>query len=590
MGTLPDSSLSHNPVGRELSPAAQAAATWFRQLARALKTARLYRTENLLVQQVRDQVAEALTEHLSKYGAWKLRFSTNEIQLDDEVIVKPSGRTLTAENPGIAPEEQLPFMFYRDGIRGLTLQPAMPRREMDALFDAVRLAGASALTHDDLVTLLWQANLTYVQIESVPLEQTIYLSSRRMRSKSDPGFRGQTYDWSPAGAEIRGELGLAAGAQGLHRDTFDDWPLPEVHAQTPQAYRALLPAMEALRAGTLSAWEEERGQDWTAQAPVVLRQLIAFDPADDTRQCVSHAAMTWVAAAIQRASWEEASQALALLAEFDPDRSQTGGSLEALLKELHAEEIAEQLDEAEPQLQARFASLMVAIGPPAVELICTVLGLCARARARAAASTALTYLCSDDPMLLAPYVADPRWFVVRNVVFVLGQIGGSAVLDLLRLAAQHPEPRVRRQVVMALGSVSRAERTPVLMSQLTTQDPQLLAATLSMLTRERSPRVVRTLLDRVATPEFEDLPEEIQRTLLNTLSEVADDDLIPDLEKLLNRGGWLSRPSLVRIGAARTLRRIGSEKALAVLEAGLRAKNEAVRSACLDALSTRSSL
>lgn len=588
MGSLPDTPLPLVSAGRELSPIAQAAALWFRQLARGLKTARLYRTENPIVQGIRDQIADSLTEYLERFGAWKLRFTSSEIHLDDEVIVRPAGRMKGGENPIISPEEQIPFMIYRDGVRAMTLLPGMPRREIDALFDALRLVGTSALTNDDLVTLLWQANLNRVQIEAVPLEQTIYLSSRRGRVKSDPGFRGQTYAWSPSGSEIRADLGQAAGAQGLHRDTFDDWPLPEVHAQTPQAYRALLPVMEALRAGTLAAWEDERSIEWTEQAPVVLRQLLAFDAGDDTRQSVAHAAMSWVASAIQRSAWEEASKALELLCEFDPDRSRSGAELAAVLKQLNSEEIAEQLDEVEPEVQARFASLMVAIGPPAVDLACAVLSTCTRARARAAASTALTYLCSDDPRLLAPHLDSPHWYVVRNVVLVLGQIGGSAVVDLLRSAAQHEEPRVRRQVVMALGSVSRAERTPVLMSMLGTEDPQLLAAALTMLTRDQNPRVVRAILERIASPRFDDLSEENQRALFNALSEMADDALVPDLEKLLRRGGWLSRPSRVHIGAARTLRRIGTERAIAVLEAGLRAKNEQVRVACLDALSSRS--
>ncbi len=589
MGITPDAPLPLVSAGRELSPEAQAAALWFRHLARGLKTARLYRTENPTVRGIRDQIADTLTEQLERCGAWKLRFTSSEIRFDDEVLVRPGARKPGGEAPIVAPEEQMPFLFYRDGVRGMTLQPGISRREIDALFEALRLAGSSAMTQDDLVTLLWQANLTHVQIEAVPLEQTIFLSSRRGRAKADPGFRGQTYAWSPSGSEIHADLGQIVGAQGLHRDTFDDWPLPEVHAQTPQAYRALLPVMEALRAGTLAAWEDERAIEWTEQAPLVLRQLLAFDAADDTRQSVSHAAMSWVASAIQRSAWEEASQALELLCEFDPDRSRSGTDLAAVLKRLNSEEIAEQLDEVEPEVQARFASLMVALGPPAVDLACAVLSTCTRARARAAASTALMYLCSENPRLLVPQLASPHWYVVRNVVFVLGQIGGSAVLDMLRSAAQHPESRVRRQVVMALGSVSRAERTPVLMSMLTTEDPQLLAATLNMLTRDPNPRVVRAILDRIAAPRFDDLSEENQRALFAALAEMADDSLVPDLEKLLRRGGWLSRPSRVHIGAARTLRRIGSERAIAVLEAGLRARNEQVRVACLDALSRKTS-
>jgi HEAT repeat protein len=161
---------------------------------------------------------------------------------------------------------------------------------------------------------------------------------------------------------------------------------------------------------------------------------------------------------------------------------------------------------------------------------------------------------------------------------------------MLRSAALHHDLRVKRAVVQALGGVSRPERTPVLMSLLQAKDSQLFSAVLTMLTRERNPRVTRALFDRVAAPDFGDLSEVNQRALLNALLEVVDEELVDPLQQVLTHGTWQSRPSLAGIGAARALRRIGTEPALAVLEAGLRSRNEAVSAACLDALSERGTL
>jgi hypothetical protein len=462
MSIVPGGPVSHTPTAKDLSPPAQAAASWIRQLARALKTARLYRTENPIVVQLRGQVADALLEHLKTFGSWRLRFTSNEIHLENEVLVRPVARAPGSDSGNaVAPEEALPFMFYRDGIRVMQIGAGVSRPEIDALFEALRIVGSNVTTHDDLVTLLWQANLSFVQIESVPLEQTIYLSSSKNRKASGPGTRGLAYGWSPSGAEIRADLGQAVGSQGLHRDTFDDWPLPEVHSQAPSAYRALLPAAEVLRASTLAAWEDECRHDWTEVAGGVLRQVLAFDSSEDTRQALAHSVVSWLSAAIQRSAWEEAMRALTLLREFDPDLSRSGPDIAKAMKELANEEIAAQIDEAEPDEQARFTALLVALGPPAVKLACAVLCVATKVRSRAAASSALCYICGEDPRLLAPYLDDPRWYVVRNVVFVLGQIGGSGVVDLLRHAAHHQEPRVKRAVVQALGNVTRAERTPV---------------------------------------------------------------------------------------------------------------------------------
>ena len=68
---------------------------------------------------------------------------------------------------------------------------------------------------------------------------------------------------------------------------------------------------------------------------------------------------------------------------------------------------------------------------------------------------------------------------------------------------------------------------------------------------------------------------------------MAEDEAVPALETMLHKGGWFARHTLERVAAARTLRRIGTEKAMAVLETGLRARSEAVRTACLDAMSAK---
>ena len=52
----------------------------------------------------------------------------------DEAVVRPVQRA-DDDDPGFGRETVLPFLFYRDGIRGLTFLPNVPPHELDALFD-----------------------------------------------------------------------------------------------------------------------------------------------------------------------------------------------------------------------------------------------------------------------------------------------------------------------------------------------------------------------------------------------------------------------------------------------------------------------
>jgi HEAT repeat protein len=345
--------------------------------------------------------------------------------------------------------------------------------------------------------------------------------------------------------------------------------------------------MQFARTLFLTAWAGERGTVWTDQAPELFRLMLELEPSTENRAVLAHSTVTWLAAAIQGCEWEEARHAFELLNDLDPDGSLSRDTLTAAIGGLDCGAITERLDEAETDEQGRFFALAVGVGRPMLSLACEVMARAEKSRTRAAAVTMLCYLCSDQPELLAPYLADSRWYVVRNTVFVLGQIGGAEVVGLLRAASAHRESRVRRQVVQSLGAVPLEDRRPILVEQLDTRDPQLLAATLSMLTRQKDESVARAILKHVEAPDFESRSEENQRTLFAALSEVASDDSIPALEALLHRGGWFARRTFQRTAAARTLQRIGSEKATAALQAGLRSRSEAVRQACLEAITMR---
>ena len=537
--------------------------------------------------QAREQVLNALVKLLEENGGWALRFTPTEIWLDDEPVVTPSGRpTAEPQDLGSSGEEHLAFAFYQDGIRALTFPPHAPREELEALFDALRVVGGGPVTHDDLVTLLWQANLTHIKVDSAPLEQQIYLSADPQAPKSQGGVR-PVYASTPGGDEFHAELGQAAGAQGLHRDTFDDWELPETSASVPETYEQLSQEMEFSRSHFTHAWKEEAERDWKQQAVEVLREIISLDPGEDTRRSLSHSVVTWVSAALQRSSLHEAQRAVELLRELDPELKFSEEELTELMRRINYKPLVEYLDEADSNEQGRFAAFAVGLGRPGIDLAFSVMSQGTRSRTRAAASTALCYQCAGNPEMLEPYLGSKDAEAVIHIVFVLGQIGGPEVVGLLHVAAQHPDSRVRRQVVQSLGSVPAHDRLPLLLEQLDTEDPQLLATTLNMVARERSPDVAHALLRWIEGPDFESRGEDIQRAFFQALAEVAGDEVVPTLESLLHRGGWFARRSFSRAAAARTLQRIGTPAAQAVLTGGLKSRAAAVRSACQEALQVK---
>lgn len=57
----------------------------------------------------------------------------------------------------------------------------------------------------------------------------------------------------------------------------------------------------------------------------------------------------------------------------------------------------------------------------------------------------------DHVRALSQRLADARWYVVRDIVTVLGTVHDAAALPALQKAARYPDPRVRREAIRALG-------------------------------------------------------------------------------------------------------------------------------------------
>ncbi len=132
---------------RDPSPAAKVCAGWFRQLGRALKTCRLHKTDNPLVRGVRESVVDSLLQLVRAHNGWHLRFVPDEILLGQERIISLAAKSSTREETMVSPEGRLPFLFYRDGIRALRIQPTIPRSEAFAarsLARATRYSGPCA--------------------------------------------------------------------------------------------------------------------------------------------------------------------------------------------------------------------------------------------------------------------------------------------------------------------------------------------------------------------------------------------------------------------------------------------------------------
>jgi len=143
----------------EEQAAIKAAGAWINLLSRTLKTCRLYDGGNPTVARFRDELSASLDHLTGEHGALTFKITSEDLKYEG-----------TSMYPAKSRDDNIALPFYRDGIHAITFHPGVDRRETDAVVDALlRVTGQNA-GDDDLVTLLWDANLPHVIIETVPLE------------------------------------------------------------------------------------------------------------------------------------------------------------------------------------------------------------------------------------------------------------------------------------------------------------------------------------------------------------------------------------------------------------------------------------
>lgn len=502
-------------------------------------------------------LAGELVRHVERHGELVLELTPRSVLLDGVPVFEAD--PVRARARDLDPEPELAWLLHRDGVRRVRFRRGLEAAEVETLLGSLVAMTVAPRTHEDLVTLLWDAAPPHVRLETEEASAVRHDPLRDGRDEPEPRHAS-------------------------------DWPLPPAPAADLKRLWQDVQAREARDLEDLrSLRRREREAPFADAVEALVARLRAADPRPETAEALAASVVTWIATAVQRGEWAEALRALDLLRRLDPGRRHADEFLAHALGALDGEAITRRLDGASHADQGRFFAFAVGVGAPALPLLVAALAHSAKVRVRAGATTALAHAFADDPAPLAPWLADTRWHVVRNVVFALGQIGGAAVVPLLAQATRHLDVRVRRAAVHALGQVPPAWRRPVLLAQLDAQDVRLLSATLAMLARDPDARIAESLLARVLAPEFAVRPEEARVLLISAIPELAGDVAVPALEELLARGGWFAGPSLERTAAAQALRRIGTPAARDALEHGLRHRSAAVREACGSALASEAS-
>jgi len=556
----------------EQEAAAEAVGAWVSQFARTLKNCRLYDARNVQVLRFRQQLAASLHQLIREHGSFTLRFGSDDVTYEGASLYPARSR-----------DDNLALPFYRDGVRSVTFHDSVEPRELDALLSAlIHMTGQEVGEDDDLVTMLWQAQLPHIEIDYVPAEGDV--------TGSTGAEDGPVAPW-PTAADPTDPMDPAprtlvdpppGSEEGVPRS--DDWAVGAPTAEFEASFFALQSIAPIEMARFLQEFEAERTVPAVVSAVALARAYIAAETHGDDLPDLAKYLPRVLRLAVQEGRWQQAEEAVSLLAELGAGWSPVTFAQE-LQQPISIQSLSERIaGQSEPEVRA-FAVFVSQIGEPAVDVLAPIIAeMESPARARPLMEVVVK-LCRPHPERLAPWLTDRRPEVVRGFVQMLGAIGGPAIPGLLQLTVRHPDPRIRTEVIAALRSVDVKSAKPLLLSALTIADTRLFAATLQKLSEARDPEVSQALLLLMIDPAFEARPPEEKHAIVSALGSTGGDEVIPELEAEMLKGGWFERVNeAYRQTIARCIARIGTPMARMVIEHAAQSRRSPVRDLCREIL------
>ncbi|HUU46194.1 MAG TPA: hypothetical protein VM118_10730, partial [Acidobacteriota bacterium] len=535
---------AHTPVSsQEVSAIRDFCAAW----VRAVKTICLYPEANPLPDELRGKFYEALSRILEDQDQFDLTTFDGSFCYEGETVFDSSHG-----------EDNLSCAFFRDGIRRISFERGITRTEADEFLDLLARATSAGTAHEDIANLLWQAGFNHIRhftvdrvIEGAYIDpaEDATLESVHQRFVGSGFIAGD--EGGDADAFGEGEEGERAEDEGPYTgiqnerfkyivNVFGD--VRQLTNAEKQAVASLvqLPRDEEMeQLGVEILFEIARGADNPRVADdavrVMEKQYGDFVEAD-----------RWDLAELLLKEWRDSlGSAPARIAErlqSTLSRAANAQTFDRLAAYLNANPRGD---------LSRVRRLLGFYGPAAITPITAMLGTLKHRPARMVVCEFLAEYGRETIDLIGAFIYDKRWYVVRNVAMVLGEIGHARALVFLQKSATHADHRVRLETLRSAQRYRGLEAERIIQGFLDDGEADLRRRALRALGQMEAKRSLPHLEQMIALSALPERDPQELRELFSTYGLLGGEKAVSELARIANRTHWFgaARWRPVRVAA-----------------------------------------
>lgn len=538
----------------ELSEDIKIAKDILQNLSKAKKTLRMYPPNNPIYIKTIEDSYEKFRNFFNYKDELTLKVGQNSISYDSEQIYY---------NP--EKEDNLALFFFKDGLRELTFKKGLLKEELEEFLKIIALDFDREIVDDDVVTLLWEKdfhNIQYVADDSFLFDT------------GDEDYEAQAV--TSAKQKGSGIEGLKeAYGEGFKEEQVDDVPMTFPVALSDEDLQMLIKELEkdlSDKIEKLTAilfellYHSEEMSELREDSIKYLKDAIMF--------CIKRGDIITVLHMMKQARE---------MIEEPLSTEEMKKYMEMLLQYIGTDEVisilGELLDSGIEIEEQAFKGFVELLDKNAIAPLIKILGELKTWRGREKVIEALVFLGRKDIKAFAKSLNDHRWYVVRNIIYILRTIGDRGAVEHLMKAINHGDTRVRKEVIRALGELGGQGVLQALKERLDDTDAGVRTTSAKAIGNIGSEAAKRIILEKMSDKLFKGKDFEEKKELYEVLSTWKDKEVFEFLIRALNKTSFFGRAmnNENRACAAYCLGLLGDKDALPFLYRYKDSKNKLLR-------------
>jgi len=475
-------------------------------LIKAKKNIRMYPENNPIYVKTLEDTFVRFTNFLDYRDDFKLHIKQNSISYESEELYSSTEK-----------EDNLALFFFKDGLRELTFKKGLPRDELEEFLKIIAREFDRQEIDDDIVTLLWEKdfrNIQYVVDEAFLVD----IDEEDYETKAEQQVKEQVTDVNDL---------MRAYADGFRDDDRQEISIVPI---TDRDLQILVKELEKDSSGKIEklvsilfelVYQSEKQTDVDATFQFLKNA---------TQFCMRHGDIALVNQIMKRTKdiMEE------------PSIKESGKNYLMMLSQyLGHEEItgylAETLDSSMEIDANDYEEFVGFLAKNAIQPLIKYLAELKTIRARKHVIDALIILGRKDIQMIAKGLDDQRWYLVRNIIYILRKIADKRSTEYLLRTVRHNDIRVRKEGIKALGELGGRDVIQTLREGLDDPDTEVRITAAKAFGTIGSEVAKKIIFDKISNKMFKDKDfdekKEVYEVLLRWKDQSVFDFLMTALRK-----------------------------------------------------------